>query len=105
MQRSCSISPRPGRSVLPHDEIAHFTFFATTNHAFGPPSLKVKSFRSCRTSALVASMDSMLQPWAKAACSSFFDTRLGPCSPGSSSLKHIMNSRPPGFRTVASPST
>src|SRR6266849_6854553 len=34
-----------------------------------------------------------------------FDTRLGPCVPGSSSLKHIKNRRPPGFNTVVSPST
>ena len=69
------------------------------------PSLKVMSFRSGRTSTCIGSMDSMLQRSAKAACSSFFDTRLGPCSPGSSSLKHIRNRRPPGFNTVASPST
>ena len=77
----------------------------TTNHAFGPPSLKVMSFKSGRTSYLAGSMDSMAQPAAKASCSSLFDTRLGPCVPGSSSLKQSRNNRPPGFRTVASPST
>jgi hypothetical protein len=29
-------------------------------------------------------------------------TCLGPCSPGSSSLKHSKNRRPPGFRSVGS---
>ena len=43
-------------------------------------------------------------PW-QASSSTFFDTRLGPCVPGSSSLKHNRNRRPPGFNTVANPST
>jgi hypothetical protein len=50
MEKVCNISARPGRSVLLHEEIAHSTFLTTTNHAFGPPSLKVKSFKSSRTS-------------------------------------------------------
>ena len=77
----------------------------TANHAIGPPSLKVKSMRSGRTSNLDGSMDSTLQPSAKAACSSFFVTRLGSCVPGSSSLKHSRNSRLPGFRIASSLST
>ena len=28
------------------------------------------------------------EPFMKVACNSFFDPRLGPCVPGSSSLKH-----------------
>ena len=73
--------------------------------AFGPPSEKCKSFRSGRTSNRDRSMDSITQPSAKASCNSCLDTRLGPCVPGSSSLKHARNSRPPGLRTVASAST
>jgi hypothetical protein len=34
----------------------------TTDHAFGPPSLKVMSFKSGRTSNRVGSMDSTFQP-------------------------------------------
>jgi hypothetical protein len=37
----------------------HHARRTTTNHALGPPSLKVNSFRSGRTSALVGSTDSM----------------------------------------------
>jgi hypothetical protein len=36
---------------------------------------------------------------------SFLGARLGPWAPGSSSLKHSKNNRPPGFTTVASPLT
>lgn len=74
-------------------------------HAFGAPSLKLISFRSGRTSYPDGSMLSTYEPWAKASCSSFSDNRLGPCSPSSSSLKQSKNSRPPGFRTGASPTT
>ena len=49
------------------------------------------------------------EAFMKASCSSFFDTRLGPCVPGWSSPKQPRNSRPPGLNTFPttfpSPST
>jgi len=80
-------------------------FRTTTNHALGPPSLKLKSFKSCRTSNRVGSMLSTAHPSAKASRISFSDNRLGPWSPGSWSLIQSRKSRPPGLRTDASPST
>src|SRR5262249_34132 len=84
---------------------AHLDLRTTTNHAFGPPSENSKPFRAGRTSNVDGPMDWMTGAVGKGSCSSFFDTRLGPCSPGSSSLKQPRNSRPPDFSTVASPST
>ncbi len=48
----------------------------TTNHAFGPPSENDKSFRSGRPATRSGSTDFMTQPSVKAACCSFFVTRL-----------------------------
>ncbi len=65
--------------------------------AFGPPSLKMMSFKSGRTSNLTGAMDSITLPSAKASRISFADTLRGPCVPGSSSEKHITkkaNARP-----------
>ena len=76
---------------------------ATTNRAFGPPSLELLSFGSGRTSYRDGSTDSITQPSAKASSSSFRDNRRGPWSPGSASEKQSRNSRPPGFKTDASP--
>src|SRR5262245_21747122 len=53
----------------------------TTNHAFGPPSLNVKSFRPGRTSNRVGSMHSITQPWENASSISLRRTRRGPWSP------------------------
>src|SRR5262249_52714299 len=107
-QRDDHLRVEAHRCLLPAGRMArkpHHPRRITANHAFGPPSLKLNSLKSGRTSAPVGSMDSMPQPSAKASCSSFLDTRLGPCVPGSSSLTHIRNSRPPGFSTAATPST
>src|SRR5438045_2213833 len=51
---------RGGRGEL------HHARRIAANHALGPPSLKLKSFRSGRTSYLAGSTDSMTQRWAKA---------------------------------------
>ena len=58
--------PPPATAFLGQRQ-RHLARRITANHTFGPPSEKVKSLRSGRTSALVGSMDSMTQPWAKAA--------------------------------------
>ena len=71
---ACNALHSPERACPCHER-GHAVRRITANHAFGPPSLKVKSFRSGRTSTLIGPMDSMLQPSAKAACSSSFDTR------------------------------
>ena len=42
---------------------------------------------------------------SKGFLNSCLDMRRGPSVPGSSLLKHIKHSRPPGFRTVARPAT
>src|ERR1019366_2806732 len=82
----------------------HPAFLTTTNHALGPPSLNEKSFRSGRTSNRDGTILSTAHPSAKASRISFADTLRGPCVSGSSSLKQSRNNRPPGLRTVASPS-
>lgn len=79
--------------------------FATTNHSFGPPSWKLLSFGSARTSYCDGSMDSITQPSAEASSIFFRLARRGPWSPGSESEKHSRNNRPPGFSTECSPST
>ena len=64
---------------------SHVPLFTTTNHAFGPPSLKVKFLQigPSLESRLVNGLD--LPRLAEGGVNSFFDTRRGPCVPGSSS--------------------
>src|SRR6266704_1408550 len=52
--------PNDSRKRPPHP-----TLLTTTNHAFGPPSLNVKSFKSGRTSNRDGSIRSTAQPSAK----------------------------------------
>src|SRR5262245_58681553 len=77
----------------------------TANHAFGPPWENLTSVNSAFTSTWTGWTDSTSQPSANASYNSCRDTRRGPSVPGSSSLKHSRNSRPPGSTTSASPRT
>ena len=83
----------------------HGARFTTAIHAFGPPSLNTKSFISGRTSNRDGAILATTQPSAKAISISLRVTRLGPCVPGSSSLKQRRKNRPPALRTDANPST
>lgn len=76
-------------------------FLATTNYAFGPPSLKEMPFGWSRTSCRDCSMDLTTQPSATATSISFRVTRRGPCLPDSATNKWRSNSRLFGFWTVA----
>ena len=75
------------------------------NQDLGPFSENVMPVNFGLVSKRVGSIDSICQPAAKAASSSARVMRRGPNSPGSSSLKHRRNRRPPGLRTGARPST
>src|ERR1035438_8898830 len=58
----------------------HPALLTTTIHAFGPPTLKVKSFRSSHTSNRDGTILSTAHPSAKASRISFADTLRGPRS-------------------------
>ena len=65
------------------------------NHAFGPPSENLTSANFGFISIWTGWTDSTSQQSAKASYNSCRDTRRGPSFPGSWSLKHKRNSRPP----------
>src|SRR5688500_18600331 len=46
------------------EPVIYPALLTTTSHAFGPPGLKLMSFKSGRTSNLLGSMDSIFQPSA-----------------------------------------
>ena len=74
-----------GNTLVAETQVAtdsHTDRRALANHAFGPPSLKTRSFRSRRTSYRDGSMDSTCQPTANALPISCRDMRRGPCVPG-----------------------
>src|SRR5262249_35920519 len=96
--------PNQGRGRAAADPVVfhgmtHSCLRMTANHTFGPPPETAPAVNSGCTSQRTNWTDPPPQPSAKARYSSCRDTRRGPSFPGSSSLKHIRNSRPPGSRT------
>ena len=78
----------------------------TANQANGPPGLNFMfGGNSFVISKCVSLIDSIFQPLENALRNSACETRRGPISPGSLSLKHIRKSLPPGLSTCASPAT